>query len=219
MRSALIALRTTGVAVALTAFSVVTAPTALANEDFRGGSVSVEPSPAHPGAHVKLRVHGCHGNRGVARSPVFTHEVELSGHDGGRHDGGRGDGGRGDGGRGDGGRGPLFGEARIASHAQPGWHTVRVACDGRDDKISGSVEIAHHRPGHHPSPFWPVHAGGGGMSAEVAETTRLAAATKKSPEGEGPGVPHTVIAAALAATAALAVAGRALVLRRRRSGR
>ncbi|MFE9634853.1 hypothetical protein [Streptomyces sp. NPDC006463] len=217
MRSVQIAFRAAGVAVALTAFSAVTAPTALAGEEDRGdhgdrGSVSVDPNPAAPGAQVKLRVNGCDGNRGAAKSAVFTSEVELFGRDGGRS--------------------PLYGEAVISSHASPGWHSVRVTCDGHD-KVSGSIQISHHEsshhesshyesshhePSHHASPVWPVHAGGGGMSAELAETSRLAAVAKKDHGGDGPGMPHTVIGAILAAVATLAVAGRALTLRRRRSG-
>ncbi|MFD3325836.1 hypothetical protein [Streptomyces sp. NPDC058701] len=200
MRSISIALRVTGVAVALTAFAAVTAPTALAGEEERGGreSVSVDPNPAHPGSQVKLRVQGCDGTRGAAKSAVFAGDAELYGRDSGRS--------------------PLYGEAMISSHASPGWHSIRVTCDGHD-KVRGSIEIAqhHHRPTHHASPVWPVHAGGGGMSAELAEKSRLAAAAKEQ-EGGGPGVPHTVIGAVLAAAATLAVAGRALTLRRRRSG-
>lgn len=200
MRSISIALRVTGVAVALTAFTAVTAPTALAGEEERGdrGSISVDPNPAHPGAQVKLRVHGCEGSRGAAKSPVFVADADLYGRDGG-------------------GRSPLYGEAMISSHASPGWHSIRVTCDGHD-KVTGSIEIAHQRPTHHPSPVWPVHAGGGGMSAELAETSRLAAVAKEEHGGGGPGMPHTVIGAVLAAAATLAVAGRALTLRRRRSG-
>lgn len=200
MRSVHIALRVAGAAVALTAFSAVTAPAALAGEEDRGGrgSVSVEPNPAHAGAQVKLRVHGCDGTRGSAKSSVFVTDAELYGRDGGRS--------------------PLYGEAMISSHAQPGWHSVRVTCDGHD-KVSGSIEISHRRPSHHASPVWPVHAGGGGMSAELERNSRLAAATKKDDHGDdGPGLPHTVIGAVLAAAATLAVAGRALALRRRRSG-
>ncbi|MFD6872843.1 MULTISPECIES: hypothetical protein [unclassified Streptomyces] len=210
MRSSLLALRVAGVAVALTACSVVTAPTALANEWDRGG-VSAEPNPAEPGALVKLRVRGCDGGRGLAHSSVFVSEVRLSdGRDGQA----------------------LYGEAVIRSHAQPGWHEIRVKCDGKGghgdkgdkgghEEVRGSIEVRHrehHRPDPYRSPVWPVHAGGGGMSAELAETTRLAAATKKSHEADGPGLPHTLIGAALAAVATLAVAGRALTLRRRRSG-
>ncbi|MFC9296002.1 hypothetical protein ACFTWH_29245 [Streptomyces sp. NPDC057011] len=203
MRSVLIALRVTGVAVALTALTAVTAPAALAGEDDRWGSggdhgsISVDPDPAHPGAQVKLRVQGCDGTRGAAKSSVFVTEVDLYGRDGGRS--------------------PLYGDATISSHAQPGRHSIRVTCDGHD-KVSGSIEIGQYRPTHHASPVWPVHAGGGGMSAEVEETSRLAAAAKKNHGGDGPGLPHTVIGAVLAAAATLAVAGRALTLRRRRNG-
>ncbi|MFG2878337.1 hypothetical protein ACGFYU_25580 [Streptomyces sp. NPDC048337] len=203
MRSVLIALRVTGVAVALTAATAVTAPTALAGEDDRWGSggdrgsVSVDPDPAHPGAQVKLRVQGCDGTRGEAKSSVFVTDVDLFGRDGGRS--------------------PLYGDAVIRSHAQPGRHSIRVTCDGHD-KLSGTIEIGQYRPTHHASPVWPVHAGGGGMATEIEETSRLAAAAKKDHGGDGPGLPHTVIGAVLAAAATLAVAGRALTLRRRRNG-
>ncbi len=200
MRSVPIAVRAAGVAVALAAFSAVTASTALAGEEDRGrGSIAVDPDPAHPGSQVKLRVQGCDGIRGEAKSSVFVSDVDLHGRDGGRS--------------------PLYGEATISSHASPGWHSVRVRCDGHE-KISGSVQISPYRhPSHHASPVWPVHAGGGGMSAELAEAAKpVTAAAKKDHGDDGPGLPHTVIGAILAAVATLAVAGRALALRRRRSG-
>ncbi|MEU6894217.1 hypothetical protein ABZ934_20905 [Streptomyces sp. NPDC046557] len=199
MRSALIALRVTGVAVALTALTAVTTPAAVA-EDWGRGGVSVRPDPAEPGDLVKLEVRGCDGGWASARSSVFVSEVHLSsGHDD-RH--------------------ALWGDALIASHAQPGSHEIRVKCDGRDDRVSGSLRIRErHHPDPHHSPVWPVHAGGGAMAAEVAKTTELAAApAKKNHGGDGPGLPQTVIGAVLAAVATLAVAGRALALRRRRSG-
>ncbi|MEU6315630.1 hypothetical protein [Streptomyces sp. NPDC047014] len=208
MRSVPIAVRVSAVAVTLAAFSVVSAPTALAGEEDRGdrgdrGGIAVDPTPARPGAQVKLRVQGCDNNRGVAKSAVFVTDADLYGRDGGR-------------------RSPLYGEALISSHASSGWHAVRVYCDG-DEKFTGSIEItAHHRPSHHASPVWPVHAGGGGMAAKLPEAPApalapAAAPAKKSHESDGPGTPHTVIGAALAAVATLAVAGRALALRRRRS--
>ncbi|MEU9085615.1 hypothetical protein [Streptomyces sp. NPDC048357] len=201
MRSVPIALRAAAVSVALAAFSAVTAPIALAGEEDRGGrgSITVDPDPAHPGAQVKLRVNGCDGTRGAAKSAVFVADVDLYGRDGGRS--------------------PLYGEAMISSHASPGWHSIRVTCDGHD-KVTGSVQISPYRhPTHHASPVWPVHAGGGGMSAELAEAAKpVAAAAKKDHGDDGPSLPHTVIGAILAAVATLAVAGRALALRRRRSG-
>ncbi|MEU8774025.1 hypothetical protein [Streptomyces sp. NPDC048606] len=198
MRSSLLAVRAVGVAVALAACTVVTAPVASANEWDRGG-VSAEPNPADPRTEVKIRVRGCNADWAVAHSSVFVSEVRLSsGHGDGR---------------------TLFGEARIAAHAQPGWHEIRVKCGGRDEGLRGSIEVRRgHHPDPHRSPVWPIHAGGGGMSAEIAETTRLAAATKKHHDTDGPGLPHTVIGAVLAAAATLAVAGRALTLRRRRNG-
>ncbi|MCY0929765.1 hypothetical protein OTB20_26945 [Streptomyces sp. H27-H1] len=217
MRSDLIAFRITGVAVALTALSAVTAPFAFA-EEWNRGSVSAEPSPAEPGAQVKLRVRGCDEDWAIAQSSVFVSEVRLST---GRDD-----------------RRTLWGDAMIRSWAEPGRHDIRVKCGGRGgEREWGSIEIERrreHHPNPHHTPVWPVHAGGGGMSEEIAaksksvdaaeaagpaaDSAQLAATAKKSHGGDGPGLPHTVIGAVLAAAATLAVAGRALTLRRRRSG-
>ncbi|WP_051832706.1 hypothetical protein [Streptomyces katrae] len=214
MRSALIALRVTGVAVALTALTAVSAPTVLAAGEENRGGVSVDPHQAEPGAQVKLRVRGCEDRWASARSAVFVSEVHLSsGRDGDR---------------------TLTGDAMVSSTAQPGWHDIRVKCDGGEDRVRGSIEVVRRRDGHekdrdkerekehdrpnpHRSPVWPVHAGGGGMSAELAAQEQAAAA-KKNHGGDGPGLPHTVIGAVLATAATLAVAFRALTLRRRRSG-
>ncbi|QES52350.1 hypothetical protein DEJ50_11845 [Streptomyces venezuelae] len=185
------------------------APAAPAEEGQRG-TVWATPSTAEPGAQIELRVTGCKGTTGLAKSPVFVADADLSGRDG----------------RGN----PLYGEAMVSTHARPGWHTVRAFCDG-GEKATGSLQIVphkpdhhrpdhqrpdhhrpdHHRPDAHHTPRWPVHAGGGGMAAELATA-------KKEPEREGPSLPHTVIGGVLAAAAGLAVAGRALKLRRRRSG-
>lgn len=213
MRSDLIAFRVTGVAVALTALSAVTAPFAFAEDWNRErGSVSADPNPAEPGAQVKLRVRGCEEDWAVAQSVVFVSEVRLST---GRDD-----------------RRTLWGDAMIRSWAEPGRHDIKIKCGGRGgEREWGTIEIERrreHRPNPHHTPIWPVHAGGGGMSEEIAakskaagaaaDSAQLAAAAKKSQESDGPGLPHTVIGAVLAAAATLAVAGRALTLRRRRSG-
>lgn len=227
MRSALTALRVTAAAAALTAFTAVSAPTALAAGEENRGSVSVDPHQAEPGAQVTLRVHGCEGKWASARSAVFVSEVHLSsGRDGDRS---------------------LSGDAMVSSRAQPGRHDIRVKCDGDEDRVRGSIEVVRRRDDHekdrerekdrdhekdrdrpnpHESPVRPVHAGGGGMAAELARSAAQgqgqpqdqAAAAKKNHGGDGPGLPHTVIGAVLAAAATLAVAFRALTLRRRRSG-
>ncbi|MGW1762931.1 hypothetical protein ACWCQL_02380 [Streptomyces sp. NPDC002073] len=199
MRTDLIALRGAGVTAALLAATAATlgfAPSASAGEEGRG-TVWATPSTASPGAQIELRVNGCNGTTGTAKSEVFVADAELSGRDGGGN--------------------PLYGEAMISSRARPGWYSIHVTCDGRDRKATGSIQIEHHqpnhRPSHHATPVWPVHAGGGGMSEELTAT-----AAKKESGSRGPGLPHTVIGALLAAAATLAVAGRALALRRRRNG-
>ncbi|MDJ0379665.1 hypothetical protein [Streptomyces sp. G-G2] len=201
MRSDLIALRVAKVAVALTALTAVTtvtAPLALANGDDRGG-VSADPDPARPGAQVKLRVRGCDGDWASATSSAFVSEIRLSRGRGGDHE--------------------LWGDAHIRSDAWSGRHEIRIKCDDRDDRVRGSLEVEHHQPSHHETPIWPVHAGGGAMAAELAAAPPAKATTaKKDHDTGGPGLPHTVIGAVLAAAATLAVAGRALTLRRRRSG-
>ncbi|NXY97325.1 hypothetical protein HYE82_23700 [Streptomyces sp. BR123] len=99
----------------------------------------------------------------------------------------------------------------------------------RDEDRDEDRDKGGEHPNPHRSPVRPVHAGGGGMAAELAETARAAeradgdgaaaaVAAKKDHGDDGPGLPHTVIGAVLAAAATLAVAGRALALRRRRSG-
>ncbi|MFE9254755.1 hypothetical protein [Streptomyces sp. NPDC006879] len=194
MRSALLALRVAAAATVLAAAPMVTATDAFAGEEEGRGSVTVTPSKVAPGAQVELRVTGCEGKTGYGKSTVFVSEAHLSGRDG----------------RGN----PLYGEAMIRSNAQPGWHTVHVTCDGKGTQATGSVEVVHHgdRPAPHPSPISPIHAGGGGMSSQ------LAASSPARSGDEGPGLSHAVVGGLLAAAASLAVAGRALRVRRRRSG-
>ncbi|MEU2392105.1 hypothetical protein [Streptomyces sp. NPDC007369] len=117
------------------------------------------------------------------------------------------------------------------------------AKDPAKDHGQGDRDEGREHPDPHRTPVRPVHAGGGGMAAELAEAARIAerakqaggaaeagsadgaagdrtapVAAKKDHGDDGPGLPHTVIGAVLAAAATLAVAGRALALRRRRSG-
>ncbi|MEV7613440.1 hypothetical protein [Streptomyces sp. NPDC089799] len=238
MRTALLALRATGAAAALTAVSVLTAPAAPADDGVRG-TIWATPTTAEPGAQVELRVLGCDGGKGVAKSPVFVSPVPLHGRGG--HGGRNAPGGE------------LFGEATISVHAKPGWHSVEAHCEGGAGRATGSIQVVPHRGGDHDgpdhgkpdhdrppfahhTPRWPVHAGGGGMAGKLPEAQKLPAggnaagpagdgpatenlaAAKKHPAPQGPGLPHTLIGAFLAAAATLAVAGRALTLRRRRSG-
>ncbi|QFR93788.1 hypothetical protein [Streptomyces tsukubensis] len=109
------------------------------------GTVRVTPSTVAPGGRVELRVDGCEGTTGEARSRVFDSDVPLSGKDGEGN--------------------PLYGEATVERSARPGRHTVTVTCDGYDDAARGRLWVEHGRG---PTPTAPVHAGGGA-------TARLAA--------------------------------------------
>lgn len=78
MRSGPIALRAAGAALVL-----VLAPTAGSAYAHDGVKVTVTPSTASPGADVDVRVQGCKGTTGAAKSQSFVADAELTGRDGG----------------------------------------------------------------------------------------------------------------------------------------
>ncbi|WP_326596851.1 hypothetical protein [Streptomyces sp. NBC_01803] len=88
--------------------------------------VRVEPVSPRPGDDVELRVPGCSGESGTARSAGFVAEARLTP----AADGGAG----------------LFGEARVSSTLEPGVHPIEVACDGEETKITGRLIITGADP-------------------------------------------------------------------------
>ncbi|MFI5754511.1 hypothetical protein [Streptomyces sp. NPDC051569] len=194
MRSGLLALRAVGALTVLVAAPVLGATAAQAHDSVR---VTITPSAIAAGGEVAIRVEGCRSHSGVAASPVFVANAELSGRDDGRDS-------------------PLFGDTTIKSSARPGSYEINVSCDGHGHSGSGTVQVIHHsrpdhdgrpdhdeRPGHHETPFAPVRAGGGG-------TATLAADKREAAEAAGPGTPHAVIGLVLAGVAAVAVAFRSV---------
>lgn len=161
------------------------------------GSVTVTPSTIAPGGEVDLRVGVCGGRQAVGTSEAFVAQANFAP----AADGG------------------LFAQARIRSDAQARDYDIWVNCKDSAGQARGRVTVVQGgnrhdgrdgRDGDHsdrPTPHAPVHAGGGG-------TSRLAADQRATEQG--PGTKHAVIGLALAAVAALAVAGRG-VRRRRRS--
>ncbi|MGP9020651.1 hypothetical protein ACT1U9_19905 [Streptomyces sp. BR1] len=156
------------------------------------GSVTVTPSTIAPGGEVDLRVSVCSGRQAVGTSEAFVAQANFAP----AADGG------------------LFAQARIRSDAQARDYDIWVNCKDSAGQAGGRVTVVRggNRDGHddhhgRPTPHAPVHAGGGG-------TARLA--SDHQPTEQGPGTKHAVIGLALAAVAALAVAGRG-VRRRRRS--
>ncbi|GAA0619697.1 hypothetical protein [Streptomyces crystallinus] len=156
------------------------------------GSLTVTPSTTAPGGEVDLRVSVCGGKQAVGTSEAFVSQAHFTP----AADGG------------------LFAQARIRSDAQARDYDIWVNCKDGSGQASGRVTVVHggnhhpddHHPDHHATPHAPVHAGGGG-AAHLAD---------RQATEQGPGTRHTVIGLALAAVAAVAVAGRS-VRRRRRS--
>ncbi|MGV9728678.1 hypothetical protein ACWDUE_15090 [Streptomyces albogriseolus] len=153
-------------------------PAACAAYAADGGDVSVVPAAPAPGADIALRVTGCDAREAVAQSPALVSDARLTPD------------------YGDG----LAGDGRVRSTLTAGTYTVTVACDGTEHK--GTVEVVRKQapaagaePSAHPSPVAPVNAGGGGAARVFADGR----------ERHGPGAAQTVVALALAGTAALTV--------------
>ncbi|MFE5908317.1 hypothetical protein ACFQ6B_04475 [Streptomyces wedmorensis] len=181
------------------------APTAGSAYAHDGVKVTVTPSTASPGADVDVRVHGCKGTTGAAKSQAFVADAELTGRDGGKN--------------------PLFGDTTIRSGLEDGTYKVSVTCDGHDHPDVGTVQVRHHQPTHRPThrpthqpthhatPVAPVRAGGGGTAAFAAPAAPGVAQTA----GDGGlGTPYTLLGLGMAAVAAVAVAFRSS--RRRAAG-
>ncbi|WP_059012370.1 hypothetical protein [Streptomyces specialis] len=125
-----------------------------------GVEIQGEPAGPRPGDDIELRVPGCSGESGTARSAGFVAEARLTR----PADGGTG----------------LFGEARVSSTAAPGEHPIEVACDGEEITITGRLVVAGadsgvREPGaptEYASPTAPVRAGGGGTAPEPEGAAR-----------------------------------------------
>ncbi|MER7620314.1 hypothetical protein [Streptomyces sp. NPDC126503] len=205
MRSGPIALGAAGAALVLTL-----TPMSGAAQAHDGVKVTVTPVAAAPGADVDVRVEGCRGTTGAARSQAFVADAELTGRDGGKF--------------------PLAGGATVKSGLREGTYKVGVTCDGHDHPDAGVVRVrsgrpphdpthqpthrppthepTHEpapRPSHHATPIAPVRAGGGGTAAFAAPAAPGMAQTA---DESGLGTPYTLLGLGMAAVAAVAVAFR-----------
>jgi hypothetical protein len=159
--------------------------------DAMAGTVSVTPAGTTPGGEVDLRVSGCEGKTGTAKSEVFVDEVPLARVAEG-----------------------LVGDARVSSAASPGSYAITVDCDGASAVAEGTLQVGTATAAPTASPSAPVRAGGGAMAAERPP------AQAAGPPSHGGGLDRLQSAGlVLAGGAALALTGRALHRRRTGHGR
>ncbi|MEE1752351.1 hypothetical protein [Streptomyces sp. SP18CS02] len=151
MRSGLFALRAAGAAAVLVL--VATAGPAYAGDGEEPGGketakvkATVVPSTVRPGSDVDVRVTGCKGRSGSARSKAFARDAALSGHPDRSK--------------------PLLGDTTVRSGASSGTYQVTVHCDGRDHHDVGTLRVVHRPPA---TPVAPVRAGGGGTATLAAD--------------------------------------------------
>ncbi|WP_405882182.1 hypothetical protein OG762_28380 [Streptomyces sp. NBC_01136] len=176
-------------AVLTAAFTAALTPTAFAAD----GGVSVVPASPAPGSDIQLRASGCAGTTGTAVSSAFVVDAQLTGQGGGQG-------------------GALVGETRVRSSLAAGTYDIKVSCDGRQNRVTGTVTVVAPggsassvsapavpvRPTAFASPVAPVHAGGGGTAHFASVDAR----------GTGPGTKQAVIGLVLASVAAVVVAVR-----------
>ncbi|MDX3136519.1 hypothetical protein PV367_43555 [Streptomyces europaeiscabiei] len=119
------------VAAALTA----SAPPAHAADS---GNVSVVPASPAPGSDIQVRVKGCGGKSGTAASKAFVADAlltQLSGRS----------------------LGTLAGETRVRSSLTPGTYGVRITCDGKEDKVTGTIKVGDGKPAANEPPVTEPH--------------------------------------------------------------
>lgn len=199
------------VSAAVAAVVLGCAPTAAAraadpgDPDAPRGSVSVAPAAARAGSDVELRVTGCDGSTGRARSDAFVAPGVLAPapDESGLTSAGP----------------TLFAEARVRSTVAPGAYRIQVTCGSADAEHAEDVQVEGvlrvvaegGAPAPAPTPTALVHAGGGGAAAQLAARGD----SPRAAVSEGPGTRHAVIGLVLTAIAAVAVAFR--TVRRRRA--
>ncbi|MFF2124789.1 hypothetical protein ACFVW1_05215 [Streptomyces olivochromogenes] len=170
------------------------------------GGVSVSPASPAPGSDVQLRALGCTGTTGTAVSTAFVADARLTGQGG-----------------------VLVGDTRVRSSATPGSYEVKVSCDGRQDRVTGTVTVgAAGGPTSLrsalavPTPLASVLGLPTGLASVLAVPTGLASPVAPVHAGGGgtahfasvdarsssPGTKHAVIGLVLASAAAVAVAVR-----------
>lgn len=91
------------------------------------GNVSVVSASPAPGSDIQVRAKGCEGNSGTAASKAFVADAQLTPLGGGSP-------------------GALAGDTRVRSSLAPGAYDVRITCDGKEDKVTGTIKVGDGNP-------------------------------------------------------------------------
>ncbi|WP_326582520.1 hypothetical protein OG889_28105 [Streptomyces sp. NBC_00481] len=110
-------------AVAAAALTVPAPPAHTADS----GDVTVVPASPAPGSDIQVRAKGCGGKTGTAASAAFVADAQLTQLTGKS-------------------LGTLAGETRVRSSLDPGTYGVRITCDGREDKVTGTIKVGDGKP-------------------------------------------------------------------------
>ncbi|MEO3749110.1 hypothetical protein [Streptomyces sp. B6B3] len=164
--AALVGAAVTGTAFAATAVTgTAFAATAVTGTAFAAdpgggvGAVTVVPADPSRGEEVELRVTGCAGDFGNARSAAFVADAPLAPDPTEA--------------------GVLVGETLVSSTAEPGSHPVEVSCDGHEATVTGELVVSDATAG----------AADPGGATGAADATRPATPAEPSPQPASPTAP------------------------------
>ncbi|WP_327743898.1 hypothetical protein OHO28_19455 [Streptomyces europaeiscabiei] len=127
------------------------------------GNVSVVPASPAPGSDIQVRAKGCGGKSGTAASEAFVADAlltQLSGRS----------------------LGTLAGETRVRSSLKPGTYGVRITCDGKEDKVTGTIKVGDGKPAANEPPASKAPA----SKAPASKAPASKAPASKAPASKAP---------------------------------
>ncbi|QFQ97670.1 hypothetical protein F9278_17180 [Streptomyces phaeolivaceus] len=139
------------------------------------GNVSVVPASPAPGSDIQVRAQGCAGRSGTAASKAFVADAQLTRLSGGS-------------------LGTLAGETRVRSSLKPGTYGVRITCDGKEDKVKGTIEVGDGKPGSRPPATRPPATKPPATKPPATERSRTERPADESAASPPPQAPASPVA-------------------------
>ncbi|WP_328507102.1 hypothetical protein [Streptomyces sp. NBC_00391] len=159
-------------AVAAAALTVPAPPAHTADS----GDVTVVPASPAPGSDIQVRAKGCGGKTGTAASAAFVADAQLTQLTGKS-------------------LGTLAGETRVRSSLDPGTYGVRITCDGREDKVTGTIKVGDGKPtGTRPTGTRPTGTEPPATERPATEPPAAKSPAAKPPASRQPSSPASPVA-------------------------